>query len=67
MHFLLLVSACRAKDSRARRNSPTIVRPLPDSDRSPPFRTVSLPTPEACVLISNTADEDVAAILHVTC
>src|SRR6476659_7623707 len=30
-------------------------------------KIVSLPTPEACVLISHTADEDVAEILHVTC
>ena len=30
-------------------------------------KIVSLPTPEACEVLSRTADEDVAAILHVTC
>lgn len=30
-------------------------------------KVVALPTADACDLLSRTADEDVAAILHVTC
>jgi len=30
-------------------------------------KLVSLPTADACKLLSRTADDDVAAILHVTC